>query len=118
MRKFYFHLSAVVLLAFAAGARAADKIVLNVTGDQTLAAALEAYNTANKTAYVDTDDGASLGTADIEVCGKGVLMFSKALAKWTGNLFVQEGATVHAASGETNYASVLGAGVSGTTTNG
>lgn len=118
MRKFYFPLSAVVLLAFAAGARAADAIVLNVTGDQTLAAALTAYNAANGTAYVDTDGGASLGTADIEVRGDGVLTFSTALDGWTGNLFVKEGATVHAASDEANYASVLGAGVSGTTTNG
>ena len=118
MRKFYFPLSAVVLLAFAAGARAADAIVLNVTGDQTLAAALTAYNAANGTAYVDTDSGASLGAADIEVRGDGVLTFSTALDGWTGNLFVKEGATVHAASDEANYASVLGAGVSGTTTNG
>lgn len=118
MRKFYFPLSAVVLLAFAAGARATDAIVLNVTGDQTLAAALTAYNAANGTAYVDTDGGASLGTADIEVRGDGVLTFSTALDGWTGNLFVKEGATVHAASDEANYASVLGAGVSGTTTNG
>ena len=50
MRRFYFPLSAVVLLAFAAGARAADKIVLNVTGDQTLAAALTAYNDEKGTA--------------------------------------------------------------------
>ena len=43
--------STVVLLAFAAGARAADKIVLNVTGDnQTLAAALTAYNDEKGTA--------------------------------------------------------------------
>lgn len=118
MRKFYFPLSAVVLLAFAVGARAADAIVLNVTGDQTLAAALTAYNAANGTAYVDTDGGASLGAADIEVRGDGVLTFSTALDGWTGNLFVKEGATVHAASDEANYASVLGAGVSGTTTNG
>ena len=118
MRRFYFPLSAVVLLAFAAGARAADAIVLNVTGDQTLAAALTAYNAANGTTYVDTDGGTSLGAADIEVRGDGVLTFSTALAGWTGNLFVTETATVHAASDETNYASVLGAGVSGTTTNG
>lgn len=118
MRRFYFPLSAVVLLAFAAGARAADAIVLNVTGDQTLAAALTAYNAANGTTYVDTDGGASLGAADIEVRGDGVLTFSTALAGWTGNLFVKEGATVHAASDDANYASVLGAGVSGTTTNG
>lgn len=118
MRKFYFPLSAVVLLAFAAGARATDTIVLNVTGDQTLAAALTAYNAANGTAYVDTDGGASLGAADIEVRGDGVLTFSTALDGWTGNLFVKEGVTVHAASDEANYASVLGAGVSGTTTNG
>ena len=118
MRRFYFPLSAVVLLAFAAGARAADAIVLNVTGDQTLAAALTAHNAANGTTYVDTDGGTSLGAADIEVRGDGVLTFSTALAKWTGNLFVTKGATVHAASDEANYASVLGAGVSGTTTNG
>lgn len=118
MRKFYFPLSAVVLLAFAADARAADAIVLDVTGDQTLAATLTAYNAANGTAYVDTDGGASLGAADIEVRGDGVLTFSTALDGWTGNLFVKEGATVHAASDEANYASVLGAGVSGTTTNG
>ena len=89
-----------------------------MTGDQTLAAALTAYNAANGTTYVDTDGGTSLGAADIEVRGDGVLTFSTALAGWTGNLFVTEGATVHAASGEANYASVLGAGVSGTTTNG
>ncbi len=118
MRRFYFPLSAVVLLAFAAGARAADAIVLNVTGDQTLAAALTEYNAENGTTYVDTDGGASLGAADIEVRGDGVLTFSTALDGWTGNLFVKEGATVHAASDDANYASVLGAGVSGTTTNG
>ena len=110
--------TAVSLGALFAGTLRAGTIELSLTGDQSLADALEAYNGAHGTGYVDTDDGVSLGADDIAVSGASTLTFSRPLGKWTGNLRVQEGATVHVESDDANYATVLGAGVSGTTTNG
>lgn len=83
-------------------------IVLDLTADTTLAAALATYNTAHGTSYVDTDGGSSLGNSDLVVCGAYKLTMTKALGSWTGNLIVKSGAFVYAQSDDSTYPTVLG----------
>lgn len=107
-----------VVVSCALGAASAETLELALTKDMTFAEALAVYNVQHQTSYVDTDGGTSLGACDVVVTGGYKLTFSKALGSWTGDLTVKSPAFVYAVSDTTSYATVLGAAVSGSVTNG